>query len=323
MQELRSLRSDAGARSRAKLMVLFGRTLVEEFVAHGGSCLQIYADPQCQLNLHHRRATAATTGAVHQQQQPTPVSISHSELEWASGVVCGAEDSCAAVVVLPSLGRAPDPECPRVLVLDGVSDPGNLGSLVRSAAAFDFRLVLLQPNSGASGGVSVGGGGPQAQAGCDPFNDKVVRSSMGAVMQTDMFRCDEAKLRAIIADYSKMQQQPPLRVLVSDVAAAGSLPLSALSLAPATPASAPSAATVAVGSAAAAAGAVVAPVWLVVGNEAHGVRSSLRDLGQRVHVPMGPRVESLNAAVAGAILMQNIHAQHSASSSSSSSSGCK
>jgi len=50
-----------------------------------------------------------------------------------------------------------------ILLLDNISDPGNAGTLIRSAAAFGFDTVLLLQNS------------------VDPFNPKVVRSTVGAI----------------------------------------------------------------------------------------------------------------------------------------------
>lgn len=49
-----------------------------------------------------------------------------------------------------------------ILVADGVRDPGNLGTLLRSAAGAGITQVLVTPNS------------------VDPFNPKCVRSAMGA-----------------------------------------------------------------------------------------------------------------------------------------------
>lgn len=58
----------------------------------------------------------------------------------------------------PSLPRAPR----RVLILDALRDPGNLGTILRTAAAAGVEVVLLAP-------------------GCvDPYNDKVLRAGMGA-----------------------------------------------------------------------------------------------------------------------------------------------
>ncbi|KAL7104273.1 hypothetical protein ACP275_08G233900 [Erythranthe tilingii] len=53
----------------------------------------------------------------------------------------------------------------RILVLDGIQDPGNLGTLVRSATAFRWDGVFLLPGC------------------CDPFNDKALRASRGASFQ--------------------------------------------------------------------------------------------------------------------------------------------
>lgn len=54
---------------------------------------------------------------------------------------------------------------PIYLVLDGVSDPGNVGTLLRSSLAVGCAGVLLLPGS------------------CDPWSPKAVRSSMGASFQ--------------------------------------------------------------------------------------------------------------------------------------------
>lgn len=60
----------------------------------------------------------------------------------------------------------PTPEMPRkpnrVLILDGVSEPGNMGTILRSAVASGVDLVILAPHC------------------VDPYNPKVVRSGMGA-----------------------------------------------------------------------------------------------------------------------------------------------
>ena len=55
------------------------------------------------------------------------------------------------------------------LLLDGIQDPGNLGTILRTADALDIPVVRLE--------------------GCaDPYSHKVVRASMGAVLRTPVYQ---------------------------------------------------------------------------------------------------------------------------------------
>ena len=53
----------------------------------------------------------------------------------------------------------------RYLLCDGVSDPGNMGTIIRTALAFDIDMIIL-----ANGSVDI-------------YNDKVIRGSQGAILQ--------------------------------------------------------------------------------------------------------------------------------------------
>jgi len=57
-----------------------------------------------------------------------------------------------------------------LLYLDRVSDPGNLGTIMRTAAWFDIRQLILSPSC------------------VDPFNTKVIRSSAGALFSTELYQ---------------------------------------------------------------------------------------------------------------------------------------
>ena len=74
--------------------------------------------------------------------------------------------------VLAAMRRKPQPapetilkNARRVAVLDGITDAGNLGAIVRSAAALNVDAILLTPTC------------------CDPLNRRAVRVSMGTIFQ--------------------------------------------------------------------------------------------------------------------------------------------
>ena len=64
-----------------------------------------------------------------------------------------------------------------MLILDGIQDPGNLGTILRTADALDVPVVLLE--------------------GCaDPYSHKVVRASMGAVLRNQVCQSDWTEVQA-------------------------------------------------------------------------------------------------------------------------------
>lgn len=70
---------------------------------------------------------------------------------------------------------------PGMLLLDGIQDPGNLGTILRTADALDIPVALLE--------------------GCaDPWSHKVVRSSMGAVFRTQVIQTTWETVKAACAE---------------------------------------------------------------------------------------------------------------------------
>jgi TrmH family RNA methyltransferase len=67
----------------------------------------------------------------------------------------------------------PAPVGPLCVYLHGVSDPGNVGTILRAAAAFGGSCVVLGPGS------------------ADPFSPKAVRASMGAVFSMGLAKAGE------------------------------------------------------------------------------------------------------------------------------------
>lgn len=73
--------------------------------------------------------------------------------------------------------------CGGMLLLDGIQDPGNLGTILRTADALDIPVALLE--------------------GCaDPYSHKVVRASMGAVFRRDVIQTTWTQAYATCAECS-------------------------------------------------------------------------------------------------------------------------
>ena len=137
-----------------------------------------------------------------------------------------------------------------MLLLDGIQDPGNLGTILRTADALGVPVALLE--------------------GCaDPYSHKVVRASMGAVFRTPVVQTTWAEVK------DKMQQAkiPVAVTALSDRAQdirSGDLTQMAV----------------------------------VIGSEGQGVRKEILDSAQaELIIPMRAHCESLNAAIAAAIVM--------------------
>jgi RNA methyltransferase, TrmH family len=75
---------------------------------------------------------------------------------------------------LPALPR----RAGRVLILDNLGDPGNLGTMLRTAAAAGVDCVLLSPGC------------------CDPYNPKVLRGGMGAHFRVPIIEADWPQIEA-------------------------------------------------------------------------------------------------------------------------------
>ena len=71
----------------------------------------------------------------------------------------------------------------RVIVLENVQDPGNVGTVLRTAAALDTELVVLLGEC------------------ADPYNPKTVRAAMGALFRQRLWETDLASLRAKLGEW--------------------------------------------------------------------------------------------------------------------------
>ncbi|HLG78819.1 MAG TPA: RNA methyltransferase [Ktedonobacteraceae bacterium] len=176
-----------------------------------------------------------------------------SEVQTSQGVVCVLPLTAlqAANVQARRLPRSR----PVLLLLDSISDPGNMGTLLRTALAADVEMVLLTPGS------------------VDYYSPKVVRAAAGAHVALPV-AIDVSW--STIAEHVARHCQGSPRVYLAD---AGSPHLYYEQ-------------------------DFVQPCVLVIGNEAHGPSSEARALATLpISIPLANGVESLNAAMAGGIIL--------------------
>lgn len=141
------------------------------------------------------------------------------------------------------------------LVLDRIQDPGNLGTLIRSAEAAGVSGVFLTKGS------------------ADPYNSKALRAATGAVLHLPVMELSkedsdcqfliDAGIQLVGAALEQGQHYGEITYQM--------------------------------------------PLALVIGNEANGIDQALLEkVETRVIIPMQGQLQSLNAAIAGSILMFHI-----------------
>lgn len=140
-----------------------------------------------------------------------------------------------------------------VLLLDRIQDPGNLGTLIRTADAAGFH------------GVALG-------EGCvDPYNGKAIRASMGSLFHLPVYQVDGVHY------LHELREKVP-GVTIVGTSLKESKPYDQISYK----------------------GSTV----VIIGNEGSGVSPELLSLtDHNVIIPIYGKAESLNAGIAGSILM--------------------
>ena len=234
MQQVKKLLSSRSERRKQGLFVADGTKLLEEAVKHW---------PGLQTVILADGVEAQVPEGVRIVRVPEEIMEYISPMEAPQGALF--------------LGRLPERAefVPQkgMLILDGVQDPGNIGTILRTADAMDVSVVLLD--------------------GCaDPWSWKVIRSTMGAVFRVPVVqagwdevleKCREAGIPIGVTALSDR---------AVDIRSAN-----------------------------------LSQMALVIGSEGRGVRKEvLENADQELIIPMNPHCESLNAAIAAAIVMWEI-----------------
>lgn len=169
---LKKLCQSGRERRKTGRLVLDGMHLIDSYAQHFGKPEEVIVS---ESGSSHHEIVEYICLATHDVPVSVLADVLFSELatvESPSGIM--------AVIAQPRCTHAINHECDAVL-LDGIQDPGNLGSIMRSAAAAGFRQILLSADC--------------AQA----WSPKTLRSAMGAHFQLDVH--ENSDLPAFLAAY--------------------------------------------------------------------------------------------------------------------------
>ena len=161
-------------RDAHRLFLAEGPKLVEEMLDWPGRIVRVLANEETPENGPiFRLLDRAMTRGVRAELVPEKVLEAIADTESPGAVL--------AIGEIPDVGWG-DVGRGLIVVLDGVQDPGNTGTLIRTAAAL--------------GACAVVGVGPAA----DPWGPKALRASAGATFKVPAFRAKREKTAAALAN---------------------------------------------------------------------------------------------------------------------------
>lgn len=135
----------------------------------------------------------------------------------------------------------------KILMLDNIQDPGNIGTLIRSATAFGFTTVVID-------------------SGCDIYNDKVLRSTQGAIFKINIIQSDILQFCKSLNTYTiystSLNGELLTNIKKED------------------------------------------KICIILGNEGSGVKDEIINKYKSIYIKQN-NVESLNVAIAGSIIMNH------------------
>ena len=231
LQQVKKLLSSRKAREEAGLFVSDGTKLLEEAVKFFDGLDTVILSDGVEAHVPETVKVIRVPGDVME-------SISPMQSPQGALFLCKLPEKPKFV---PKKG---------MLLLDGIQDPGNLGTMLRTADALNVPVVLLECCA-------------------DPYSHKVVRSSMGAVFRTPVVQTTWAEVSAACKAAGIPVGVTALSQRAKDLRNAN-----------------------------------VKEMAVVIGSEGQGVRKEiLESADAELIIPMNPRCESLNAAVAATIVM--------------------
>ena len=156
---------DKKFRDEAGLYIIEGIKMIEEAIEEKASIKKILICEEC-----------LTTGDLEQKilyeiAKYDCIYVNSKVYNFLTDVV--APQGIMAVVEKPSKDTEIDYPEDIILALDGIQDPGNLGTILRTADSVDLKQIIVTKNT------------------ADSYNPKVVRSTMGAILRIKIIETED------------------------------------------------------------------------------------------------------------------------------------
>jgi RNA methyltransferase, TrmH family len=240
---IRALLTQSKARRREGRVVLEGERLIRDVSEQG-----YIAD----FVLYREGLQSALIDQLSAAEVPC-LPVEARLLEDASDT----EQSQGLMAVFPAPRVELSPKASLIIAVDSLRDPGNLGTILRTASA-----------AGADGALLM-------QGTVDALNPKALRAGMGAQFRLPTFPVEWDRIKERFEDWA---------LVAADASAQDVTPYTSESW--------------------------EQPTILIVGGEAHGLTDAGKAYAERsVSIPMASGVESLNSAVAAAVILYEIQRQ--------------
>lgn len=239
-----AVRDSSKVRRESGTFFLEGARLCSDAADNGVEIIRAFLS-RTALKKYGERCERIIAASKEAYEISDDVAARLSDTENSQGVfcICRAKKSESCICLKPD---------GRYLLLENVQDPSNLGAISRTAEALGIDGLIVC-------------------GGCDIYNPKALRASMGSALRLNIISCSDAlsviksaKEKGMLTLASTPDKSS---VKITDVEMTGG-------------------------------------IVCVVGNEGNGISDAVMDsCGMRVTIPMGGRAESLNAGTAAAILI--------------------
>ncbi len=172
IQWVRKLLSNRKEREISGCFVVEGIRLTEEAAEH---------DPACRLLLYSQPVSPRASKIIEKISQtkaeieeiPADLMASISDTQTPQGILA----------VIEPLKIDPPLQADFIVIADGIQDPGNAGTLIRTSAAAGADMIIFAPGS------------------ADPWSPKVLRSAMGGNFRIPVLEYNWDQIRTLFQTY--------------------------------------------------------------------------------------------------------------------------